>query len=122
MKIKQVHQAIFRHFVQEGNTYLGNPMILNPKSYDPVGISFHFEKIEKIVVTVHNSSREKVMFSQVCVKNSVHRGEHAWQGHVHSWGRGACAAGETAIAVDGTHPSGMHSCFENVTSTKLVFC
>ena len=26
-------------------------------------------------------------------------------------GGGICVAGETAIAVDGTHPTGMHSCF-----------
>ena len=25
---------------------------------------------------------------------------------------GACVAGETATAADGTHPTGMHSCFE----------
>ena len=43
----------------------------------------------------------KVMFSLVCVKNSVHRG-HAWQGtsmaggmhsRGHAWSRGACMAG-----------------------------
>ena len=37
------------------------------------------------------------MFSQACVKNSVHRGG------------GACVAGETTTAADGTHPTGMHS-------------
>ena len=26
-------------------------------------------------------------------------------------GKGACVGGETAIAADGTHPTGMHSCF-----------
>ena len=26
-------------------------------------------------------------------------------------GGGACMAGDTATAVDGTHPTGMHSCF-----------
>ena len=31
-------------------------------------------------------------------------GGHAWQGE------GACVSGETATAVDGTHPTGMHSC------------
>ena len=55
-------------------------------------------------------------------------GEHAWQGGMHGrvvcgggqawWGREEpCMAGETDTAVDGTHPTGMHSCFENVTST-----
>ena len=82
------------------------------------------------------------MFSQACVKNSVHRGGvcmvkgdmhggeacmargHAWQGGkcgggcawqggMHGGGnawQGACVAGEMATAVDGTHPTGMHSC------------
>ena len=65
------------------------------------------------------------MFSQACVKNSVHKeGRHAWQegicgGGGHAWqgpcvagacmtGR-ACVAGETATAVVGTYPTGMHS-------------
>ena len=26
-------------------------------------------------------------------------------------GRGVCMAGETATAADGTHPTGIHSCF-----------
>ena len=71
------------------------------------------------VITVRNSSCGKVMFSQACVKNSVHwgvcmggcmsggtccRGGHVWQG--------ACmTAGEMATAADGTHPTGMHSCY-----------
>ena len=46
--------------------------------------------------------------------------EHAWQGGMHGgecvWQgggtcmAGACVAGETATAADGTHPTGMHSC------------
>ena len=135
------------------------------------------------VFTVLNSSCGKVMFSQACVKNSVHGGGHAWQGG-HVWegcvcqgacmvGEGVCMAGgmcsrgvcgsggmygrgvrgggmwqgacvvgggvcmegghacqgvcvvgacawwavcmaeETATAVDGTHPTGMHSCCYN---------
>ena len=31
----------------------------------------------------------------------------AWQGGGHAWQRGACMAGETATAADGTHPAGM---------------
>ena len=31
-------------------------------------------------------------------------------GGMHGWGE-ACVAGEMAIAADGTHPTGMHSCF-----------
>ena len=110
------------------------------------------------------------MFSQACVKNSVHSGGgacvaggscmdggwgcvwhgayvaggYAWQGAcmtggVHgrgcarqkgacmagsmydrgcAWQRvGACMAGEKTTAADGTHPTGMHSCF----FTNLLF-
>ena len=76
------------------------------------------------------------MFSQASVILSIGQacvaGGHAWQGdmcgmrgHVwhggcagwramcgrggHAW-QGACMAGETATAVDGTHPTEMHSC------------
>ena len=72
------------------------------------------------------------MFSQACVKNSVHRegcawrrgnvwqggglhgggGGHAWQGvyvaEVHF--RSIVRAGETATKAGGMHPTGMHSC------------
>ena len=47
-------------------------------------------------------------------------GGHAWQGACvvgggawHAW-HGCvcvCVAGETATVADGTHPTGMHSCF-----------
>ena len=46
------------------------------------------------------------LFSQACVKNSVHI---LWQGGMH--GRRACVAGEMATVADGMHPTGMHSCF-----------
>ena len=85
------------------------------------------------------------MFSQVCVNYSVHRegcawqgvcvargacmvwegmcmtgGGTAWQGGMHGrWGEGSCMAGEMATAVDGTHPTGRHSCF-NVKSHCLT--
>ena len=32
-------------------------------------------------------------------------------------GGGACVAGETATAVGGTHPTGMHSCFHVLSSS-----
>ena len=38
---------------------------------------------------------------------------HVWQGDMHDRGHawlGACVAGKTATAADGTHPTGMHSC------------
>ena len=42
-------------------------------------------------------------------------GGHAWCGSAGGVaggmrGRGACVAGETATAVGGTHPTGMHPC------------
>ena len=50
------------------------------------------------------------MFSQACVKNSVHSG-------------GPCVAGQTATAPGGTHPTGTHSCvtlyIENLMSTCI---
>ena len=47
------------------------------------------------IITVRNSSCGKVMFSQACVKNSVHRGAcmaggHAWwEGGMHGKGKHA---------------------------------
>ena len=48
--------------------------------------------VASLFFTVRKRSCGKVMFSQACVKNSVHR------------------AVETATAADGTHRIGMHSC------------
>ena len=49
----------------------------------------------------------------------IHGGGHVWQGHAQWWGmcmtgdvwQGVSVAGEMATATDGTHPTGMHSCF-----------
>ena len=38
------------------------------------------------------------------------RGRGSTCGRGHAW-EGGCVAGETATAADGTHPTGMHSCF-----------
>ena len=39
----------------------------------------------------------------------------------HVWQEGMCMAGETATAADGTHPTGMHSCYNHVFAlTELV--
>ena len=57
-------------------------------------------------------SANEVMFSQGCVKNSVHGGGR--DGHCS--GRHATGGDETATAADGTHPTGMHSC---VSTLKL---
>ena len=61
----------------------------------------------------------------VCGEGACMVGRHAWQGGVHGRGyawqgdicgrgvwRGASMAGEIATAVDGTHPTGMHSCLD----------
>ena len=75
----------------------------------------------------------KVIFSQACVKNSVHRGG--------AWSRGVCSGGwvpgprgsaqgglpggdppRTASAVGSTHPTGMHSCYQLQRSwAKAIF-
>ena len=51
----------------------------------------------------------------MCGKGGMHgegvmhgEGEHAWQGGVH--GKVGMRAGETATAVGGMHPTGIHSC------------
>ena len=75
-------------------------------------------------------SCEKVMFSQVCVKNSVLRGRVYPSMH---WGRhppAQCMLGythpqadtpprQTATAADSTHPTGMHSCFLLCQSSSI---
>ena len=56
------------------------------------------------IITVRDSSCGKVVFSQVCVKNSAHGG-HAWGGGMCDGGVcmvRVCVAGETATAADGT--------------------
>ena len=43
-------------------------------------------------------------------------GGHAWhEGGMYGM-RGACVAGETATAADGTHPTGMHCCCVNLNA------
>ena len=44
-----------------------------------------------------------------CIAWGMHGGGACWWGAYMIWG-GASMAGETAIAVDGTHPTGMYSC------------
>ena len=61
----------------------------------------------KNVITVHNSSCGRVMFSQtsviLCVAGRVCR-----QGACIA---GACVAGQTATAAEGMHPTEIHSCY-----------
>ena len=71
--------------------------------------------------------RGRVWRGGVCMVRGMHGGGHVWrcgwggagcvggQG-VCVCGRGVCVAGETATASDGTHPTGMHSCFLSVLS------
>ena len=65
-------------------------------------------------ITAAKQSCGKVTFSQACVSHSVHRGI----GHV--WQKGACVAGETATAADGTHPTGMHSSYQSCSLPALL--
>ena len=88
------------------------------------------------LITIRNSSCGKVMFSQACVKNSIHGGG----------GRGVCLQvrgvytplgrhplrqtppgqtpppKETASAADGTHPTGIHSCISNLNTNNKNVC
>ena len=56
------------------------------------------------------------MFSQACVKNSVHMGEVYTPGQTpppradNPW-QADTPSPKMATAADGTHPTGMHSCF-----------
>ena len=75
------------------------------------------------LITVRKRSCGKVMFSQACVKNSVHRGK------VYTPQQADTPSGQTppkadttppspmATAADGTHPTGMHSSCFTITST-----
>ena len=51
---------------------------------------------------------------------------HVWQevcmtgGGGYMCGRGACIAGEMATAVDGMHPTGMHSCYKLIQKAIIA--
>ena len=69
-----------------------------------------------------------------CMAGGVWQGEHAWQGACMVggcvWqgacmaggmhGKGVCVAGEMATAADGTHLTGMHSCFKYLCTNMLI--
>ena len=73
----------------------------------------------------------KVIFSEACVKNSVHRGGGAWSGGSGPRGGSLVSSGGgvsglrggpggnpipgTATASGGTHPTGMYSCWDITT-------
>ena len=51
---------------------------------------FHYTKLLQILTSYYHPQRswDKVIFSEACVKNSVHRGGCAWQGGMcggHAW-------------------------------------
>ena len=62
------------------------------------------------MITIRNCTCGKVMFSQVCVKNYVHRGKGRCSPSQTDTSPGQTPPPPTAIAADGTHPTGMHSC------------
>ena len=97
--------------------------------------SFLDISINCAIFTVRNSSCGKVMFSKASVILSTRGAVHG-VGGMHGRGscvaggcarqrvcvaggvcggecarQGACVAGDTTTATDGTHPTGMHSCF-----------
>ena len=51
------------------------------------------------------------MFSQACVKNSFQEGDVCTPLGRHPLPRADPQPRQTATAADGTHPTGMHSCF-----------
>ena len=63
------------------------------------------------------------MFSQACVKNSVHGGT-GMAGACMAGGvcmeEGMCVAGEIVTAADGTHPTRMHSCLLKFQSKNIM--
>ena len=78
-------------------------------------------QVSIIVKFLLPSACGKVMFSQACVKNSIHGGGGAWclplslgvytpRQTPPPLGRHPPSPPETATAADGTHPTGMHSC------------
>ena len=91
--------------------------------------SFTSDNISSILKTVNvfykqflppaNEVWGKVIFSQACVKNSVHGGGVSAPGGVCSQGVSAPEGGAwwrpppgTAAAAGGTHPTGMHFCLK----------
>ena len=116
---------------------------LQSKSVLLVTITFFFH-LEKtciscpVIFTVRNISCGKAMFSQACVKNSVHSGVYPRADtplgrHPHPradtlLGKHPAPPGkqlhlppETATAEDGTHPTGMHSCSCMIRSLFVSF-
>ena len=57
------------------------------------------------------------MFSQACVNNSVHRGE-VYTPRTDT----TPTPRQTATATDGTHPTGMHSCYLLCYADTVHFC
>ena len=72
--------------------------------------NFHY-----LIFTVHKRSCRKVMFSQACVKISVHGGGVYPSMH---WCRHPTPQ-QMATAADGMHPTGIHSCFKSSRHTLL---
>ena len=85
------------------------PTVFGNLSTDILSLTLQQNFCHFIVVTVRNSTCGKMMFSQLCVKNSVQRGvvctapmgRHPLSRHT---------SYQKATAVDGTHPTGMLSC------------
>ena len=118
--------SIFRSILSVMKSFLCIPLIF---VCIPCGVletdgtswgDFFFDQyLASILVTTRNSSCGEVMFSQACVKNSVHGGgvsQHSF-GQSHSpLGRHPTFPSPPSTTgysqqADGTHPTGMHSCF-----------
>ena len=91
---------------------------IKANKFSLVSFAFCFQiKCFCYIFTVRNSSCGKVMFLHLSVSHSVHGEGRAWRRGMHGkgvcGGGGACVAGETATAADGTHLTGMHSSCKN---------
>ena len=83
------------------------------------GLPEHMLKPEGTLVLLCNFYRPQTKLRKGNVVTSVCQefcpGGGCLEGDVHGRGDGgACMAGETATAADGTHPAGMHSCLKGI--------
>ena len=77
----------------------------------------YFAKVGVVIITVRNEVA-KVMFLQVCVCPHGVVSASVLAGIPPHWEQ--TPPGETATAADGTHPTGMHSCWEKSFDCKHV--
>ena len=60
-------------------------------------------------------------WQRVCMAGEMHGRGHVQQREACMVGVGACMAGDTATAADGTHPTRMHSCLKKYDAFLWIF-